>query len=895
MAPLTGYLAAFLGLFSRTKAEKELSAELQYHLERKIEENIKSSLSPDEARRQALLTFGGIDQIKEACRDYHRGHWLEILTQDFRYSLRQLKKSPGFCLAVVLTLAIGIGTSLAVFSLFDSVVLRPLPITDPSNVFLLQDQRPSWVSLSFLYTDYLRFQVRNDAFVDMAAFGTSFVALNDGHETLLVEPLLVSANYFSLLGVKPQIGRYFLPAEGGQPGAAPVAVLGDRFWRKHFAADRNVIGKSIRLAGLSFVVVGVAPSSFRGLILSQCPELYVPLTMAEALKPGPNMFSNKVRDGYSPTAWLSLVVRLKDGMPRERAESIATAVVPPSLPDDIQQDTRRRIHLQPAATVAIPEENRPAATRFLLLLVAMVGFSLLVGCASLANLMMSRADQRRKEIAIRLSLGASRSRIVRQLMTEGFILSLLGGGLGVLLMISIIRWIQVFHLPGGIEIGTLSIGVTSSLIVLVLTLSILTTMLFSLGPAWRSSRLDLGTALKGTRGISRQDNSPARVTILVAELALCLPLLVSAGLFTKSLKHALSIDLGFDPSNLYEIPCSLGVQGYEKNRSDRFLQELLERVGRMPGVKSVSLTQTPGGGPSIYVNGIERRLPRDVWENLVDYRYFETMGLPLSRGRGLGIQDVRGGPKVAVINEVLAQLLWQGENPIGQRISCMPPQESEIADPVEVVGVVGNARRLGIQGGVHPQMYMPWVQQRAIDIRDATLVVRTRANSSGLIAAIGQEMRALDPKLPTPAITSLTEQTWELLAPQRLGLILLGWFGGFSLIVAVVGLFGLISYSVSHRTNEIGVRLALGAKPRAVLILFLRQGVLLTTVGIAIGLALALLSTRLLGGFLFEVGSLDPSTFVEASAVLGATTLISTFLSARGAMHVDVMTALRWE
>lgn len=885
-------------IFHKSKLEEQLSEELRFHLDCEIEKNLRAGMSPDEARDAALREFGGIEQTKEKCRDTFGIRWLEEARQDLRYGLRGLVKNPGFCVAVILSLALGIGANITIFNLIDAVLIRPLHIKDPHQLFQpVHVPSPGWDAL--LYTEYLDFKNTAGVFSSLAAYGRApgEIYFNDGMETVRIDHLSVSDNYFTALGIVPQKGRFFLPFECKSIGAEPVLVLSGRFWKSHFSSDPSVLGKTVKLNNLQFLIVGVTPDDFRGLDLSYEPAVFIPLTMAEALSPFGNLYSEQVRNNYSPINWLRLAGRFSPNVNQDQASTILTTIfrnVHARRTNSSSEYTQKLfIETRLVSAIAISSDDHKDLNRFLFMLAGVVGFTLLITCASVANLLLARAEQRRKEMAVRLSLGAGRFRLIRQLLLEGLLLSMAGAVVGLLIMFGIVRVLSAYSLPGGVRIDSLSLGLNWPVLVCTAGLALLTTILFGMAPAWKTTQIDLLSALKTQGGATGRGKSRLRNTLAIAEIALCLPLLVGTGLFIRSMQRVLSTNLGYDPKSLIAQNIDLTSWHHSNVRSALFFHDLLERVRAMAGVISASVFRPWFSNPFILVEGIERHVSQGTWVNVIDNHYFETMRIPILKGRGLTDSDMRGTTKVAIINEAMARLFWPGQNPIGQRIAVPPAVEQ--SNPAEIVGVVGSIRGFGPKGMTDSQLYLPQSQLAESWDLNGDLIVRTTGLSSGITTSLQKAIQSVAPGLPTQSIHTVEAETWSSLAIQRFGATLLGLLSLLGVILATVGIYGLIAYSVNARTNEIGIRMALGANHKQILLLFFRHGAVLILVGIGIGVGVAIATTRLLSNFLFGVMPNDLATVGGVGILLAGIAFVATYLPARRAARVDPMLSLKYE
>ena len=816
------------------------------------------------------------------------------LLQDVRYGLRMLARSPGFTLVAVVSLALGIGVNTAVFSLFNAVLIRQLPV-------VRGQERLVWLRAPSSYPNYLDYSEQARSFEGMAAAtGTREFSLTRGGEPELVRGEFVSANYFEVLGVGAHAGRTFVEAEGREP--ARVAVLGQRLWRTRFDSDPSVVGRQITLNGLGFTVVGVAPEGFVGTEVGLNRELWVPVSAHALLNPPE---AGRMLDGGDGedilrrrnSHWLAVFARLKEGVTREQAaaelEGIARRVAE-SNSMRVDAETLRRVQLLPLSGGMDPadrEEALPVAG----VVMAVLGLVLLIACANIAGLLVARAAVRRRETAIRQALGAGRTRLVRQWLTESVLLSCLGGAAGLLLAL----WANdlVVSYAAGTPVESLDLRLDYRVLAFTSLVSIGAGVAFGLAPALQASRVDIVTALKTEDAVARAGSrrSRLRAAFVTAQVTLSVVLLVCAGLFIRSLWKAHTIDPGFRVERALTVPVDLGLLRYRAEEGRAFYRELLSRVAAQPGVESASLVRFAQLGSSfaqgqVFAEGrsAEGDEGTSTGFNLVGPDYFKTMGTRLVRGRDFTEADRKGSPGVAVVNETLASMLWPGEDPVGKRVSF----EGAGGPFLEVVGVARDGKYRSLGDRSRPYVYRPVMQSYEPRM---TLVVRTAADPRALTGAVREQLRALDQNLPVADVRTLEEQFDLSLLPSRVAAWTLGGFGLLALALAGIGIYGVVSYSAAQRTREIGVRMALGARRSDVLRLILGEGLSVVGVGLALGLLLSFAVTRVLGGFLYGVSASDPLTFVGVPALLGSIALAAGYLPARRAAKVDPMVALRYE
>jgi putative ABC transport system permease protein len=812
-----------------------------------------------------------------------------MLLQDVKYGLRMLVTSPGFSLVAVLSLALGIGANTAIFSLINAVLLRPLPVEDAASLMTVSttDQRnPGNLQVSHLNFKDLRAQ--NTSFTDLAAFSFNGLNFSNGRESQPVNAQVVTANYFSVLGVHMPLGRGFLQQE--EDTRVPVVVLSDGFWERTLGADRAIVGKTITLNQTPYTVIGVAPKTFAGTLLGGGPDVWVPVT--RALAPVTEWF--ETRRGL----WLFVFGRLKPGVTPEQARANLKAVFA-SLESSFPTDNKgRSIAVVPLLDARLnPTGQGPnLVVQVSTLLMAIVGIVLLIACANIANLLLARASKRRREVAIRLAVGASRGRLVRQLLTESVLLSLLGGASGLLLAWWTLGALEGARLPLPIPIDN-SITTDPRVLFFTLGLAIATGVIFGLVPALQASRADVVPVLKNelvpSAGARRGVASlfTLRQGLVVAQVALSLISLVAAGLFLRSLRAQQQIDPGFQTSGVLITNFNLARSGYSPERGQIFFDQLVDRVSALPGVLHASIASGPplagGLARSVFPEGMDTTT-RDrvlVQVNAVGVDYFDTLGIPVLRGRAFTTADTPQSPRVVVVNETMAQKFWPKADAIGKRFKFFGDQ-----DYTTIVGVAKDSKYNAVAEAPIPFIYEAFRQRYS---GGATLHVRTAGDAGALAASVRHEVQQIDPAVPVFNSRTLEQQIGNSLQPQRMNVALLGVFGLLALLLASIGLYGVTNYSVSQRTREIGVRMALGADPRSVLALVLGNGMRLVGIGLALGLAVAIAGAGALSALVVGVNPRDPITLVGTAAVLGLVALVASYVPARRATRIDPLIALR--
>ncbi len=894
---LTKISLRFRSLFHRRAADGELDSELHFHVERQIAANISTGMHPAEARRAALSEFGGVEQLKEECRDTRHTNYVHDFVQDLRYGLRMLRKSPGFTAIAILTLAIGIGANTAIFSLFDAL-LRPLPVRDPGQLSILAFRQGNGPLLTqFSIADFRDIRAQSaGAFSDMIGYQLGFDGISLEGKADRALTAYVTGNFFSMLGLKPYLGRLILPSEGQTPGADAVTVLAYTYWKTRFGSDPAIIGKRILIDGHPCTVVGVAPPGFYGLYPAPAMQAYLPIAMAGFYEPGwPKDFMvNRILQN------LYILGRLRSGVSLKNAGA-ALNVVARRLSAQYPETNKGMTLSAYSERFSRPDPSTggtivEAAALFL----ALVALVLLLACANIANLLLVRATIREREMAVRAALGAVRNRLVRQLLTESILLAFIGGIAGMLL-----------GLWGGRAIGSIDLHTPVPVYVdfrfdwrvfaYSFGAALLTGVVAGLVPALRASRAHIRGALhESGRSIAGGKNR-LRSSLVVLQVAGSLMLLVIAGLFARSLAAVQHTNLGFDPHNVIDFTMDPSEIGYNESQGLAFYKSLLERVRALPGVQSAALnSSTPMSNyldtdylkVSDYQNPPGQGLPL-VFYSVVSQGFFENMRTPILQGRAFTEADNERSPYVAIVSEAFAARFWPHQNPIGKRFAKV----SGVTNPLyEVVGVAKDSRFSGLTGTIDAYFYLPLAQNYALGPLEV-LQVRSAAPTDAVIRETQDVVRSLAPNLPLFDIRTMAEHldTLSGFLLFRLGAGLAAALGLLGLILAIVGVYGVISYSVSQRTHEIGIRVALGAQRRQILTMILGQGILIVGVGSILGCAGAFAAARLIANFLVGVSPTDPATYAAVTVILGLIALLACYIPARRAMRVDPMVALRYE
>ena len=863
-------------LFRRGQVEAELNEELRYHLERQIEVNTAAGMSVEEARYAALRAMHGLDQRKEECRDMRRVRLIEDLWQDFRFGLRSLLKRPGFTAIALLALALGIGANTAIFSLVNAVILQPLPYRDPDRLISVYGTRNRSTQGSVGPTDFLDYRSQNKTFEQFAASGSMMLPRNltGSGEPERLNASIITGNYFDTFGVRPALGRGF-SLENEKTGQDHVTVLSHAFWQTRFGGDPNIVNKTINLDGKAYEVLGVMPAE---VVLPQPAQLWVPINFDA----DPEMKMRNAR-------FLRGIGRLKEGVTLDQAQTdtdLIAAQLEQQYPDS---NTGWSLRLIPLREILVG-----GSRTMLFILFGAVGFVLLIACANVANLLLVRAAARQKEIAMRTALGASRLRIIRQMITESLLLAIFGGALGALLAVAGVKLLVSLgedNIP-----RTANVKIDATVLAFTLLISLATGLLFGLAPAIRTMKENLVDALKdGIRGGSEATvKNRTRSLLVVFESAIAVMLLIAAGLLIRSLVALQNVDPGFDPNNVLTLRVDLPRQKYNTpEKASNFFEQLETRVAGLPGVEAVGLiTDLPLSGEARDMPYRVEGRPATSDIAFVDFRrvnknYFSAMRIPLRRGRNFTEQEVRQSDKAIVVSQAFVDSVFPNEEALGKRLIIWSGIRNE---PYEIIGIVGDTRYQSLQGEPSATMYVP-----TRELLFVNLVIRTQGDPLSLVGGVRKEVNALDPDQPIAAIRPMTEWVAMSAAGARYRTTLLGLFALLAMILAATGIYGVMSYSVAQRTQEIGVRMALGARPLDVLKLVVRQGMMLVLIGVIVGLAGALALTRVMSSLLFGVTERDPITFVAVAALLIVVAFISCFVPAHRATRIDPLIALRCE
>jgi predicted permease len=884
-------------LFYRTAVDSDLSNELRFHFDHQVEKLIASGLSPAEARRRARLALGTHDEIHEQYRDSTGVRFFETLLQDIRFAFRMLRKSPAFTAVVVLTLALGIGASTAVFSLVDAVLLKPLPFPHAERIVFPWRLPKRGLNLGFdVYpwgrVDFLFFSRETKTFESLGAFLSDSFDLTGSGQPVRLDGLRVSAGFLPSLGVSPELGRTFTDEED-RPGDEREVVLGDALWRQAFGADPNILGRSIQLNGAPYTVIGVMPHGFAFPHANEMPNVFtfapqVQLWVPLALDRRSSIILNESDE-------LAIIGRLKPGV------TISQAQADMDLMAKRLEDQRRNGQGWLNSVVTPLTRQSAGDTRQpLLLILAAVGVVLLIACSNVASLLLTRSLKRRRELTVRAALGASSPRLLRQLLTETLVLAGVGGLMGLLLAKGAIYFVKIF---GPASIPRLNeAGLDVRVLLFAFGVTLLTGILFGLVPAFGAARQNLVDSLKegGQRASSNPATQKTRNSLLVFQIALALVLVVAAGLLTRTFYRLLAVDPGFRSAHSLTFELSLPATKYpDQTRIVSFYQEMLRRLQALPGVQAAGVTEiVPLGGATEstairFSNGPRTSVVDIPMANytMVSPGYFAAVGTSILRGRPFLESDTAASAPVSIISSAMARKYWPGQDPVGKQVA---PAGSKFP-LTTIVGVAADVKRISLREGPPPEMYVAYTQKVWPSLLTMDVVLRTAQDPASVASSARNAIHSIDPDLPLANVKPLAEIVSDSMTQPRFVMLLIAAFGALALLLAMIGMYGVVSYSVAQRTQEIGIRVALGAQRRGILQMILGQGARLAVVGIAIGLLAAFAVTRVMGSFLYGVTATDPLTFAIVSVLLLGLTLLACYVPARRAMKVDPMVALRYE
>ena len=881
--------------------ERDIVDELSQHLEDRYADLLRQGLDESAARKAALDELGDAGLLEDRLRSAvpqrpvpiaiaaadSREGW-DGVWSDFRLAARMLLRTPGFTLVAALSLALAIGANTTIFSIVNTLILRPLPgLARPDELVLLGRTQDGSGFDTFSYPDYLDYRDQSRTLSGVAATYSAPAHLSTGGESERLRAGVVTGNYFRVLGVEAAVGRTFLPEEDGAPGAHPVVVLGHGLWERRFASDPSIVGRVVAINAHPFTVIGVASRDFMGVEKGSSVDLFVPIAMIGQLRDG---FERAL--GARDAVWLTLFGRLHTGATVASAQAELLTIAR-SLEQQYPASNAKRSIIV-AHGVGYDPETRRAALRFSSVLFAVVALVLVIACANVANLLIARGSARHRELAIRASLGASRWRLVRQLVAEGFLLALLGGALGLVITKAAVPLVLKLPLFAD-NISPLAITIDGRVLLFTLLVSTASAVMFGVPSALRASSVDLASSMKAGAPGSTGTGGHLRNGLIVAQLAISVVLLVVTGLFVRTLGSLYAMPPGFETKQVLIATADVALQGYDEKRGRKFYDDLERGAAALPGVRSVGLAYMlplGGGGWDTRLFTTDNAgdpdyegLKSDV--NVVSAGYFRTIEMPLLAGRAFGDADREGAPEVAVVNEVVAEKLWPGANPVGKRFSM-----GRAAMPVEVIGVLRTAKYRSLVEPGRPFIYLPFTQ---VYQSPMTIHINTAGDPRALMGSVRQLVKSLDPALPVFRVETLHTRLDRSLRQPRTAAMLVGVYGLLALVLAAIGLYASMAYVVSRRTREIGIRMALGAPAMLVLRKVLREALQLAAIGAVLGLLLAIPAGKVLRSQLYGVSPGDPVTLIAVPIVLVLVTIIAALVPARRASHVDPVIALRTE
>lgn len=877
------------------RMERELDEELQFHLDHKIEEGIANGLSPNEARYAALRAMGGIDQRKEEIRDTRRVHWLTDFVDDIRYAIRSLSRTAGFTAFVAITLAMGIGMTTTTLSMMDALIFRPYPVADPSRVVNLVSTSQDKSFGSFSYREYLDIR-RNtksyDGVVASASIQPVGFSTEPGATPQVRGGQMVSGNFFKVFGVEPQIGRGFRDDEDEVPGRDAVTVLASDFWKQQFGGDPSVIGRTVRLNGKNFTVIGVAPESFPGMYIFSRSELYIPLAMAPVLSTNPQKNFFEDRDDRE----LTVRGRLKRGATVREAHS-ELSVIASTFEREYPKTNRNRgaaVRTQFEMRTRGDDVNWKFSVIFTMLALAV----LMVACTNVAGLLLSRARARTREIAVRLAIGAGRFRLIRLLLTESLMLAFLGGLGGIVVGYAGIRFFHTLQIPSDLPL-TIPFRLDARVLFASFMLSTLCALLCGLAPALQSTRMDLVDGLKSSDvDVPGRKRLWGRNLLVIAQVSMSLMLLTAAFLMVRGFQRSFSDGIGFEKDRLLIAKFDPRLAQYDPGQTQRFYRLLTERARAMPGVQSAALMQNPPLGLddfdalSFVPNGFQMPRDRETFTSpmdTIDEGYFETMGISIVRGRGIRASDTVDAPRVAVVNEQFAKHYWPHEDAIGKQIRL----DGRSGTAVEIVGIAQTVKYRETFEKAMDFVYLPLAQR---PVSRMILMLRASSDPLQLTSPVKEMIRAFDPNLPIVELRTYEDlYRYNTIEGPQIAINLVGTMGLVGLLLAIAGLYGLIAYNVTRRTREIGIRMAIGAGPAQVLRMVMSKGLLLVVVGTGIGLAMGFTVEKLMNSMLFNAGDIDLVAYAVVVPALLLVTTFAAYLPARRAARISPTQALRHE
>jgi predicted permease len=882
MGLLTGLLARTRSAARTTAGDRELGEEIRFHIDLETEKNIRLGMTPAEARRIAVAHFGGVQRVREEHRDVRRLQWVEDFLGDLRFALRALRRTPGLASAAIITLALGIGANVAIFSAVNAVVLRPLPFVSPDRLVMLTEENPEkrWHLQVAAPANYLDWRASVGDFQDVMGYvdGLAQTTLTGQGDPAVLRVSTVTGNFFSVLGLHPALGRTFSEEETWNTAIAPV-VLSDRAWRDRFGADMSIVGRSITLDGRALQVIGVMPAGVA------FPRENVDVWQAIGWTA-----ADRGRVSFRRAHYLRVVARLKPGATQQHADAQLQSVVA-----RLQREYAETNQFMGASMVPLHEFLVGDTRLPLIVLLTSVAFLLLIACANVGNLLLVQASGRQREAALRLALGAGRSRLVRQSLTESLLLSVLGGGIGLALGIAGTRALVALQPPGMLRVS--EFGVDRPVLFYVVLITLLSSLVFGVAPAlWMRQRDPADTLKDGGRGAGRGVRTRRWANALViGEVALALLMTVGAGLLVRSLWQLRRVDPGFDSRGVLAASIVLGRAYDTPTKVEVFTNSLIERVRSLPGVTSVALSATvPLGDGGYTMEVMAAGRPANAYDSEVAHRavspeYFTTLKVPVLRGRAFTAQDRAGSPAVALINDALAHSYFPGEDPVGQRIA-FDKVPTAASTWYTILGVVGNEHSQSLDVAPRGEVIVPMAQDVS---NDFNILIRTSGDAASIGPYLRSAVREQDPSLAILSLRSLDELRAASMAKARFLTTLLLVFAGIGLTLSVVGVYGVLAQVTRNRTREMGIRIALGAQATQVRWLVVRQGLALTVAGLVLGGVGALVVTRAMTKLLFNVAPNDPLTLLVVAVLLAATSVLAAWIPGVKASRSDPCTALR--
>jgi len=895
-------------LTKKEELEHQLDDELRYHLEQDTARNIQSGMSEKDAKYAALRSFGNVDQSKEECRDAWGVRQIENLLQDLRYSVRLLVKSPTFTFLAILTLTLGIGANTAIFSLLDAVMLRSLPVKDPDELVLFGKAESGGLNIGFpnescdlfSFPFYETVRQRKDLFQDVGSLlSMTWIVhgkTSDSSDPKKLEVQLVSGSYFPVLGMSPYLGRLLGNDDDKVMGQHPVTVVSYAWWQRELGGDPNVVGKTVTIEQTTYSIIGVTPTNFISTTVGQGTDLWIPLAMSAQLPPAHwnGRTDNSFQDLY-------LIGRLNNGVTPQQANATVNVLFKQFLQNIAgSQPSAERIQDMQRASVELTPAGKGLGgirTKFALplkILMAIVGVVLLISCANVANLLLARAAGRQKEFGVRIALGSSRMRLLRQLLTESLLLAVIGGIGGVVLAWWASRALLLMASDGA-DALPLDVSPNIRLLGFAVLTSIVSAVIFGVAPAFRATKIDLNSGLKDGKGtVNATSQSRLAKSFVVAQVALSMLLMVAAGLFVRTLVNLQNIPSGFDQQNVSLFKIDTAATGLKRDQYSALFREVEEKVKALPGVQadSFSFFVFNQGGWNSPVFTRDQTPPqgeaRVVSQNIVGPDYFTAMGVPVLEGRAFAQTDTDKSQKVAIVSETFARRFFPNNSPVGRRFG----DDEKDTSALEIVGVVKDVKYYNLTEATRPMVYYPHAQGTG---PLGNFAVRFSGAPGNVVPQVRQVIRSVNNNMPVDEVVTLSDHISRSLVQQKLVSRLALFFGLLALLVACLGLYGVLSYSVTQRKNEIGVRLALGASSFTVLRMVLKDGLKLTLLGVALGIAGAYGLTRLVETLLYEVKPADPITFIAVAGLLVLVALIACYIPARRATKVDPLIALRSE